>query len=97
MFYVFSFVFVYLFVWNCSVFQKSWIYIKNTDHEKSFKYLKWYVSIYLLKEINGFWYSASRHDSIEYAQILCAQNISTLFEKRNEKIIVLMHVNVLFL
>ena len=55
------------------------------------------LAFILLKEINGLWYSASRHDSIEYAQILCAQNISTLFGKRNEKIIVLMHVNVLFL
>ena len=41
---------VYLFVWNCSVFQKSWIYIKNTDHEKSFKHLKWYVSIYFIEK-----------------------------------------------
>ena len=55
------------------------------------------LAFILLKEINGLWYSASRHDSIEYAQILCAQNISALFGKRNEKIIVLMHVNVLFL
>ena len=68
---------VYLFVWNCSVFKKSWIYIKNTDHEKSFKHLNGMLAFILLKERNGLWYSASRHDSIEYAQILCAQNIST--------------------
>ena len=55
------------------------------------------LAFILLKERNGLWYSASRHDSIEYAQILCAQNISTLFGTRNEKIIVLMHVNVLLL
>ena len=53
------------------------------------------LAFILLKERNGLWYSTSRHDSIGYAQILCAQNISTLFGKRNEKIIVMMHVNVL--
>ena len=83
---------MYLFVWNCSVIQKSWIHIKNTDHEKSFKHLKWYVSIYFIEREKWI-----MDMILEYAQILCAQNISTLFGKRNEKIIVLMHVNVLLL
>ena len=52
------------------------------------------LAFILLKERNGLWYSASRHDSIEYAQILCAKNISTLFGKRNDKIIVLMLITV---